>query len=159
MSRHRIISLWLKARDFPEIPDTDFIEYKGEGEGEGEGGWKQKDGKNIDSYYLVVNSGDAFSSSKLLSQILPFGSIDETVRLGGTILSIIQKSTRILNVFYTESSGNGRYLLSGRFSDSDVDTLIDSCHIRMIKVLRLEKHYTEDSVVGYFGEEGAESLS
>lgn len=61
---------------------------------------KDKDGKDIKGdYYFVVNGTMARGS--VLDQMLPFGSIDETVRLGGSYIIRYQKDDGlVLDVFY-----------------------------------------------------------
>lgn len=63
-------------------------------------------------YYVVYNSTtykDALTSSKsVLSQLLPYGSIDETIRSGGSYIIEFDASTQtIYGVFYTEGTAGG----------------------------------------------------
>ncbi len=60
---------------------------------------------NVDGiYYFAVKKGEGFSSNhNLLDQMLPFGSIDETVRAGGSYIIYYQPgSASVLDVFYTD---------------------------------------------------------
>ena len=63
--------------------------------------------ENQDSiYYFVVNNGIDSSGSEVLKLMLPFGSVDETVRLGGSYIIRYQKNPGlILDVFYCTESG------------------------------------------------------
>lgn len=57
-------------------------------------------------YYAVVNGGTSFSSTPILDLMLPFGSIDETVRAGGSYIIRYQPNPAIvLDVFYCSKSG------------------------------------------------------
>jgi prepilin-type N-terminal cleavage/methylation domain-containing protein len=81
-------------------------------------------------YYVVYNSTtykDALTSSKsVLSQLLPYGSIDETIRSGGSYIIEFDASTQtIYGVFYTEGTAGG-YLGSDNsrsYFTSDAETL------------------------------------
>ncbi len=60
-------------------------------------------GKEI--YYYTVNG--SISENSVLGQMLPFGSIDETVRAGGSYIVRYQKDTgTVLDVFYCSRSGS-----------------------------------------------------
>ena len=83
-------------------------------------GYKDDSDEDNDGvYYLVVNKGKESSTGKdinsrdgtgtLIDVILPFASIDETVRSGGSyVISYQPKTGRVLNVFYV-SRGSGRF--------------------------------------------------
>ena len=52
-------------------------------------------------YFAVVNGGTSFASTPILDLMLPFGSIDETVRGGGSYIIRYQANPAIvLDVFY-----------------------------------------------------------
>ena len=52
-------------------------------------------------FYLVVN-GTPISGNDLLKVMLPFGAVDETVRLGGSYIIRYQRETgRVLDVFFS----------------------------------------------------------
>ena len=56
-------------------------------------------------YYTVVNGGTSFISTPVLDLMLPFGSIDETVRGGGSYIIRYQANPAIvLDVFYQRTS-------------------------------------------------------
>lgn len=58
-----------------------------------------------DDYYYVVNGN--IQGNSALGQMLPFGSIDETVRSGGSYFVHYQKSTGlVLNVTYCSTNGS-----------------------------------------------------
>ena len=60
---------------------------------------------DLEVYYFTVNGN--ISEDSALNQILPFGSIDETVRLGGSYIIRYQKKTGlVMDVFYCSRSGS-----------------------------------------------------
>ena len=71
---------------------------------EGKGSFGSKESDN--TYYYTVNAGKVsggiqFDSSSLLGVMLPFGSIDDTIRMGGNYIIRYQiNPARILDVFY-----------------------------------------------------------
>ncbi|MBR0409671.1 MAG: type II secretion system protein [Eubacterium sp.] len=70
-------------------------------------GEKDTTGEEKDVYYYVVNNGAvAGNGGAMFNLMLPFGSIDETVRTGGSYIVRYQKSTgTVLDVFYCSASG------------------------------------------------------
>ena len=81
--------------------------YLGKSGGYGEA---EDAGKGI--YYFVVKGSASFgdANSAVLNQMLPFASVDETVRLGGYYLVRYQKSpARVLDVFYSDPNGRFPY--------------------------------------------------
>ena len=67
---------------------------------------KDEDGKDIvGDYYYYVNGGTP--SAGVFEQMLPFGSVDETVRVGGSYIIHYQKDTGlVLDVFYCTRNGS-----------------------------------------------------
>ena len=67
---------------------------------------KDEDGKDIvGDYYYYVNGGSP--SAGVFEQMLPFGSVDETVRAGGSYIIHYQKDTGlVMDVFYCTRSGS-----------------------------------------------------
>ncbi len=67
--------------------------------------------------YLVVtgNTGNTFSSdeSSLLDYMLPFGSIDETIRGGCYLLRYNRNPGTVLEVYYWSNNSNDRYAYKG----------------------------------------------
>lgn len=60
-------------------------------------------------YHFVVDNGSAFTNEKksILDLMLPFGSIDDTVRLGGSYIIRYHADTGdILDVFYCSTNGS-----------------------------------------------------
>lgn len=65
--------------------------------------------------YFVVNKGDAFTgdgggqTTSIIDQMLPFGAVDETIRLGGSyIIEYDPDTATVYNVFYC-STGSGKF--------------------------------------------------
>ena len=73
-------------------------------------GYGTKESSNSSIYYFVVNSDNnsiTDSEDSIMGMMLPFGSIDETVRKGGSyIIRYEPSSGTVLDVFYTTESGS-----------------------------------------------------
>lgn len=108
-------------------------------------------------YYFVVNvSGDTpeytsvTDNTTVLNLMLPTGSVDETVRLGGKyIVRYHRASAQVLDVFYWETSGRYAHTYDNNYSDflskrGDKNAL---------------KTYTDKSVIGYYGGVDAANLT
>ena len=106
------------------------------------------------AYYFVVNTSGGTSPDSdgtVLSLMLPFGSVDDPVRLGGCYIVRYHKdSGQVLDVFYW--SGSGRY--PHAFTSDDYAEFLanrdDSALLRK---------WTDNSVIGYFGGVNAEDLT
>ena len=105
-----------------------------------------------DGIYYFVGNGAAFSGDTLLKVMLPFGAVDETVRLGGSYIIRYQRDTgRVLDVFF--SWPNQRFPHS--FGD-ELKTLIpDYAGEGNTK----RRNYTDGSVIGWYGGEAARTLA
>ena len=113
-------------------------------------GTPDTDETDRDVYYFAVNNGAAETGS-MLELMLPFGAIDETVRIGGSYLIRYQPSSaRILDVFYSDPRRITFLTVRGiSLSNSDYSTLMGA------------QYYGEDnkenrrsyrgSVVGWYG--------
>ena len=112
---------------------------------------ESEDGKPTDVYHLVVNSGA--SSSNILELMLPFGSIDETVRAGGNYIIRYQPSSAtVLDVFYCPSTQ--RFSLADGFTESDYSSLMEGYRGDALKSER--RSYVKDrAVIGWYGNENA----
>lgn len=76
--------------------------------------------KGKEVYYFTVNG--SISEDSVLGQMLPFGSVDETVRAGGSYIVRYQKDTGlVLDVFYCTRSGSpaqfNHNLADGEYGD------------------------------------------
>lgn len=107
-----------------------------------------------DVYYYVVTSGTRegeYRSTSVLNLILPFGSVDETIRAGGSYIIRYHKGKgQILDVFYWSETGRYAYT----YSPGDYKTLLS---------LRGDEHKEElkkfgNAVIGYFGGEDVKSI-
>jgi prepilin-type N-terminal cleavage/methylation domain-containing protein len=113
-------------------------------------------------YYIVVNNGSSIDAGgkadAILKQMLPFGSMDESARAGGSYIIRYQKDpAQVLDVFYVSTSG--RYKLK----NGDELGFIQANYTEDLKgyisnpnSLDL-KNYKDGAVVGYYG--GAAPLS
>ena len=88
--------------------------------------------KQEDSYYWYVTPHDSRFASRdnLLYEMLPFGSIDDTVRLGGSyVIKYDLESATVIKVGYSDQSELSRYqnwsTSRGEWDDAEPDTLED----------------------------------
>lgn len=64
------------------------------------------DDSTVKDVYYLTNGGSAPGAGTMLELMLPFGSIDETVRSGGSYLIVYQANPAVvLDVFYCSASG------------------------------------------------------
>lgn len=103
-------------------------------------------------YYFVVPNNDPDKSTLLLAQMLPFGSIDETIRKGnsGYLIRYHKDSAQILDVFYWATSGS-RY--SHTYVEGDYDEFLKDTSRGTLRTFSTDK-----SVIGYYGGEDASGL-
>lgn len=108
---------------------------------------EKSDGADNDIRYYVVNGKESFEGSPMLREMLPFGSVDDTVRTGGSyILRYSKKAKSVLDVFYCESeTAQFGYRLSG----SDYDILMASPYYGAEG--RSHRRNYNKAVVGYYG--------
>ena len=109
--------------------------------------------KDKGTYYFIGN-GAAFGDSNLLKVMLPFGSVDETVRLGGSYIIRYQRDTgRVLDVFF--SWPNQRFPHS--FGNEDEISTLMKSYTGEGNTER--RNYTDGSVIGWYGGEAAQTLA
>ena len=132
-------------------PETDSISGSGDNTGSGSG----TAGSGI--YYFVVNHGDAFSTPSVLNLMLPFGSVDETVRLGGNYIIRYQaQPALVLDVFYCNAQEKryGHTFTSGEYKD-----LLDLRDVEGRNHKSERRTYVKDkAVLGWYGGEEAQKL-
>ena len=114
---------------------------------------RDAEGNDIDEdYYFVVS--DSFPGNSVLGQMLPFGSLDETVRLGGSYFVHYQKSTGlVLDVSYCSRSGSPSNY-NHTFSDSDYQRSVE---LRGSEQKRGRRN-VDGYIMGWYGAEEAENL-
>lgn len=108
-----------------------------------------------DDYYVVYNGTVSIpdNNSTILSQMLPFGSIEETVRTGGSYIIHYQKSSGlVLDVFYCTRSGSTRFDYT--LTSEDYDTVMG---MRGPENKGARRDW-EGHVLGWYGGPGAEGL-
>ena len=107
-------------------------------------------------YYVVVGNGwESGDSEGILGLMLPFASVDETVRTGGSyVIHYNKDGNQILNVFYAQPKGDRfAYTLSG----SDYSKLKDLTGASKKKARR--SYNDGKSIVGWYGAEGGGALA
>jgi len=108
-------------------------------------------------YSFSVSGGNSFTGNSVLDLMLPFGSIDETVRAGGSYIIRYQaKPALVLDVFYcpkaTSSSGQLNYT-------HDLGSESYSSVAEYAGLGKNRKNCLNDNcVLGWYGEEGEEGV-
>ncbi len=107
--------------------------------------------------FFAVDKGSAFTTdmSSLIDQMMPFGSIDETVRTGGSYIIRYQKdSGLVLDVFYSAPDDKNGLSLS----EDDYDDLMD---IRDVggQNHKADRRGYNGKIVGWYGGEEAAAVA
>ena len=126
------------------------------GTGYGTPGTLTDDADN-DVYYYVVNAGVITGSGdEIFPLMLPFGAIDETVRMGGSYLIRYQRSSGlVLDVFYTTTKAS-----HARFNHTlTVEEYKDLMRVTGSEKKSDRRTYTDKSVIGWYGGTDAEELA
>ncbi len=136
--------LGLKENNDPSIPQDAF-------------GYKDADDTNV--RYLVVNGSGSFDGGTVLDQMLPFASVDETVRTGGSyIVQYQMRPALVLNVFYC-SKGVGRFDHTLTVADYTGTDSIKKVASNDGENKEKRRSYSESKyVLGWYGGEDAKSL-
>ena len=112
-----------------------------------------EDRNNEGTYYFIYNLDDPNSTDTIFGMMLPLGSIDETVRLGGTYIIQYQKTPAVVKgVFYASKSG--RYAYTDGFSSGDYETLFavpDSVGYRGEDRTKRRDYKGTDAILGWYG--------
>ena len=103
-------------------------------------------------YYLVANRGTiADGDSDIFELMLPFGSIDETVRAGGNYVIRYNKDNgTVLDVFYCSSDDSTKQF-NHRFFDNDDYAFVCSRAGDSIENKRARRTYVNNSILGWYG--------
>ena len=118
---------------------------------------KDINGNDIeDDYYFIVNG--RISENSVLGQMLPFGSIDETVRAGGSYIIRYQKDTgKVLDVFYCTRNGSPTQY-NHNLSSSEYGKVIE-LKGEAKKAGRRTYKNGGDSILGWYGGTEAATLA
>ena len=113
-----------------------------------------------DTYYYVVNPSNAGAyyraGTNVLAQMLPFGSIDETVRAGGSYVIAYQVNSqvaRVLDVFYANPGGQ----FPVTFSDVDY-TALKNAYSGTDKSAARRSYDGGNGIIGWYGGDAAGAL-
>ena len=105
-------------------------------------------------YYFVVNG--SVPEGTVLAQMLPFGAIDETVRLGGSYIIRYQKDTGlVLDVFYCTRSGSPDTYNRTLIGSEDYADALAARDTEAVSHKDLRRDWKEGSILGWYG--GAEA--
>ena len=102
-------------------------------------------------YY--ISSSNPGNAQEMLDLMLPFGSIDETVRTGGSYIIRYQPSSgSVLDVFYSHPGRSGMLSAAGTtIGTGDCKPLMENRHDRDY----LQSYGSERAVVGWYGDADA----
>ena len=125
---------------------------------------EDKDGKPIHCgysdtdgiYYYIVNGSGDISSTEMISTMMPFGAIDETIRSAGSYIIRYQlKPALVLDVFYCSQNGSrfDRKLGSGDYVDAK------AARGNSENNNKGARRYFKGDVLGWYGGEEASSLT
>ena len=102
-------------------------------------------------YYIMQNSAIVENDEQLFNQMLPLGSVDETVRLGGNYIIRYQKDpAQVLDVFYSKISGRFSASFNSISGDGYKD-LLDNYRGDSQKRRDYSGNGNTRSVIGYYG--------
>lgn len=109
------------------------------------------------AYYYVVNSSDSsYSTPAVFEQMLPFGSVDETVRAGGSYIVRYQKETgTVMDVFYCSTSGSPAQF-NHDLADSEYNTVLDLRDTETVNH-KSDRRNWNSHILGWYG--GAEAAT
>lgn len=114
-------------------------------------GNQRDDEKNKGIYYFVIGGSGSTNPNDtdyVLNQMLPFASIDETVRLGGSYIIRYQKNPAIIkDVFYVSRTGRFNYT----FALSDYDSLFFGDNPYTGEANKGRRRDYNGAVIGYYG--------
>lgn len=119
----------------------------------------EKDQNNESSdlryWYVGENKSSLLTGKKnTLQEMLPFGSIDDTVRLGGSyVIKYNVKTARILSVFYSDL----QRLSEHEFKSRDYETLFPGLEGAENKDARLRVDAFGGQVIGWYGGDDLDS--
>ena len=108
------------------------------------------------SYYIVSQHGtvEGGKGNYIFEQMLPFGSVDETVRLGGNYVVRYQPEVgKVLEVFYCSNNDSFGHVIAA----SECSTLFTEYSGTDKREAR-RNYGDKRSVLGWYGGEGLESL-
>ncbi len=108
---------------------------------------------NKEVYYFTVNG--SLPDSAAIGQMLPFGAIDETVRIGGSYIIRYQRDTGlVLDVFYCSRSG-GPQRFNHSLADGEYTTVMG---LRGDDNKNSRRTYIDGSILGWYGGMNADDL-
>ena len=117
-------------------------------------GNKESLDKEDEVFYFVVNGGESFNGDSVLDLMLPFASVDETVRLGGSYIVRYQKDpARVLDVFYSSKTGTR---FGHTFSQADYAGVMAVRGAGNRQARR--KYGSTGAVIGWYGGEEADTV-
>jgi prepilin-type N-terminal cleavage/methylation domain-containing protein len=114
-------------------------------------------GESAETYYFLVNGPESFSEDSVLGLMLPYASVEETVRTGNSYLVRYQREpAQVLDVFYCTRTGT-RFGMS--IGDGDFSGLMAVRDTEGANRKQARRSYGQSrAVVGWYGGEEALNL-
>lgn len=104
----------------------------------------------VGDYYYVVNGGA--SGAGVFKQMLPFGSVDETVRAGGSYIIHYQKNTGlVLDVFYCTRSGSPTQYNVSSLENGDYSLAMNARSSKENRKTGVWRNANNGPILGYYG--------
>ena len=104
----------------------------------------------VGDYYYVVNGGA--SGAGVFKQMLPFGSVDETVRAGGSYIIHYQKGTGlVLDVFYCTRSGSPTQYNVSSLENGDYSLAMNARSSKENRKTGVWRNANNGPILGYYG--------
>ena len=104
----------------------------------------------VGDYYYVVNGGA--SGAGVFKQMLPFGSVDETVRAGGSYIIHYQKDTGlVLDVFYCTRSGSPTQYNVSSLENGDYSLAMNARSSKENRKTGVWRNANNGPILGYYG--------
>ena len=121
---------------------------------------KDADGKDIvGDYYYTVNGGSPSAGVGVFEQMLPFGSVDETVRAGGSYIIHYQKDTGlVMDVFYCTRSGSPTRFNVESLGSADYSLAMKARESKENRKTGAWRKESNGPILGYYGGTDAASL-
>lgn len=111
----------------------------------------------VGDYYYMVNGGATVAG--VFDQMLPFGSVDETVRAGGSYIIHYQKdSGLVLDVFYCTRNGSPTRFNVDSLETGDYSLAMSARESKDNRRTGAWRNESNGSILGYYGGTDAASL-
>ena len=110
-------------------------------------------------YFVVTDPENQLKEQSILSLMLPFGSVDDTIRMGGQYIIRYHKDAgTVLDVFYWDPDGRYPYTYPASTDNAAYYTLLKDSREHP-EWLKKYPGGTGNSIIGFYGGENAKKLA